>query len=109
MDLGGQAAARPTEILLAATPRAAGEALRLGDRRVHHHRLERVLGHPGGEQRVPDPGHRPATIAALERARLAEPLRQVLPGDAGAQHEDHGFDEPAQPFGIPLPDAGDGP
>jgi transposase len=37
-------------------PSAAGEALRLGDRGVDHHRLQRILGYAGREPRVPDPG-----------------------------------------------------
>ena len=38
----------------------AGEALRLGDRRVHHHRLERVLGHAAvnGASQIPATAHR---------------------------------------------------
>ena len=48
----------------------------------------------------------PAAEAAAERIGLAKPLRQVVPGDPGAQDMDHGFHEPAQPFAIPLPDAG---
>jgi hypothetical protein len=108
VDLGGEPAARAAEVLLTTAPRPAGEALRLGDRRIHHDRLERVLGHAGCEQRVPDPGHRPPPVAALERVRLAEPFRQVLPGDAGAQDIDHGFHELAQPFDVLLPDAGHG-
>ena len=45
----------PAEILLTAAARPTGEALRLGDRRIHHHRRERVLRHAGREQRVPNP------------------------------------------------------
>ena len=43
----------------------------------------------------------------LQGVGLAEPLRQVVPGDAGAQDVDHGLDEPPQPFDVALPDAGD--
>src|SRR3954453_7477072 len=107
VDLGGQPATRPAEILLAAAGSSAGEALPLGYGRVHHHGLKLIFWDAALEQRVPDALLRPAPEAALERVGLAEPLWQVLPRHAGAEDLDHGLDELAQAFDVPLPDAGD--
>lgn len=83
---------------------AASNPLRL--LQAGRHVAARVLGHAGRERRVPDPGHGPAPVAAAQRVGPAEPFRQALPGDPGAQDMDHGFHELAQPFAVLLPDAG---
>src|SRR3954468_16396779 len=91
MDLRRQATARAAEGLLAAAPRAAGEALRLARRRVEHHRLERVGRDALEEELVPDALAGPATEASVDRPDLAESGGEVLPRDAGAQHVGHGL------------------
>jgi hypothetical protein len=94
VDLGGQTAPRAAERLLAAAPGAAREALRLAGGRIEHHGPERVGRNAVEEQLVPDPLASPAPEAPVDRPGLAEPGREILPRDAGAQHVGHGLDEP---------------
>jgi hypothetical protein len=65
VDFGGEPAARPADVLRAAAPGTASEALRLGDCRIHHHGLKLIPRDAALEQLIPDALLAPAPEAAI--------------------------------------------
>jgi hypothetical protein len=95
VDLGAPSAARAAEGLISNPFYPGGMLVSADDGAVEDQVFKvRVLGH-GGEDAMPDALGTPATEAAEGAVPMAEGVRQVAPGGAGADDPEHRLDEQA--------------